>query len=45
MGGMRNAYGNLVRNPEGKKPLRRPRRRLKDNIKNDLKATNYASVQ
>ena len=26
----------LVRNPEGKRPLRRPRRRWEDNIKMDL---------
>jgi hypothetical protein len=29
----RNAYTVLVRKPEGKSPLRRPRRRLVDNIK------------
>jgi hypothetical protein len=33
MGEMRNAYGILVGKPEGKKTLRRPRRRLMDNIK------------
>jgi hypothetical protein len=40
MGGtreMRNAYKILVGKPEGKRPLRRPRRRWKDNIKMDLK--------
>jgi hypothetical protein len=30
----RNAYRILVGNPEGKRPLGRPRRRLRDNIKN-----------
>ena len=43
MGGARGAYGGdrgvhrvLVGNPEGKRPLGRPRRRLEDNIKMDL---------
>ncbi|PNF30813.1 hypothetical protein B7P43_G06157 [Cryptotermes secundus] len=34
---MRNAYRILVGKPEGKKPLGRPRHRLVDNIKLDLK--------
>jgi hypothetical protein len=33
----RNAYRILVRKPEGKRPLRRTRRRWVDNIKIDLK--------
>jgi hypothetical protein len=33
----RNASRILVRNPEGKKPLKRPRRRFEDNIKMDLR--------
>jgi hypothetical protein len=33
----RNEYKILVGKPEGKRPLRRPRRRLVDNIKMDLK--------
>ena len=33
----RNAYRVLVGKPEGKRPLRRPRRRWKDNIKMDLR--------
>jgi hypothetical protein len=33
----RNAWRILVRNPEGKKPLGRPRRRWVDNIKMDLR--------
>ena len=44
MGGACGAYGGgescarvLVRKPEGKKPLRRPRRRWEDNIKMDLR--------
>jgi hypothetical protein len=33
----RNAYMVLVRKPEGKRPLRRPKRRWVDNIKIDLR--------
>jgi hypothetical protein len=33
---LKNAYRILVRKPEGKRPLRRPRRRRVDNIKMDL---------
>jgi hypothetical protein len=33
----RNAYRILVGNPEGKRPLRRPRPRWVDNIKMDLR--------
>jgi hypothetical protein len=33
MGEKRNAYRILVGNPEGKRPLGRPRRRWVDNIK------------
>jgi hypothetical protein len=36
-GEKRNAYRILVGKPEGKKPLGRPRRRLGDNIKMDLR--------
>jgi hypothetical protein len=35
-GETRNAYGILVRKPEGKRPLGRPRCRWVDNIKMDL---------
>jgi hypothetical protein len=35
MGEKRNAYRILVGNPEGKRPLGRPRRRWVDNIKID----------
>jgi hypothetical protein len=34
---MRNAYNILVGKPEGKRPLKRPMPRLKDNIKKDLR--------
>jgi hypothetical protein len=36
MGETRNAYTISVGNPEGKKPLGRPRRRWVDNIKINL---------
>lgn len=32
----RNTYKILMRKPEGKKPLGRPRHRLKNNIKKDI---------
>jgi hypothetical protein len=35
-GEKRNAYGILMGNPEGKRPLGKPRRRWVDNIKMDL---------
>jgi hypothetical protein len=37
MGEKRNACRILVRKPEGKRPLGRPRRKLMDNIKMDLR--------
>jgi hypothetical protein len=37
MGEGRGVYRVLVRMPEGKRPLGRPRRRLEDNIKMDLR--------
>jgi hypothetical protein len=37
MGEKGNAYRILVGKPEGKRPLRRPRRRWVDNIKMDLR--------
>jgi hypothetical protein len=36
-GEKRNAYRILVGKPEGNRPLGRPRRRWKDNIKMDLR--------
>jgi hypothetical protein len=40
----RNAYRVLVRKPEGKRPLGRPRRRWVDNIKMDLLETGWGGV-
>jgi hypothetical protein len=37
MGEGRGVYGVFVGKPEGKRPLERPRRRWKDNIKIDLR--------
>jgi hypothetical protein len=37
LGETRNAYRILVGKPEGRRPLGRPRRRLVDNIKMDLR--------
>jgi hypothetical protein len=39
MGQMRNVIKILVGNPEGKRPLGRPRHRWEDNIKMDLRNT------
>ena len=36
MGERRGVYGVLVGKPEGRRPLGKPRRRCKDNIKMDL---------
>jgi hypothetical protein len=37
----RNAYRTLVGKSEGKRPLRRPRRRWVDNIKMDLRVIGW----
>jgi hypothetical protein len=44
MGEKRNAYRLLVGRPEGKKPLRRPRRRSVDNIKMDIGEVGWGDV-
>jgi hypothetical protein len=41
MGEKRNAYRILVGNPEGKRPLGRPRRRWVDNINMDLRVIEW----
>jgi hypothetical protein len=44
MGTKRNAYRLLVGKPEGKRPLRRPRRRWVDNIRTDLGEVGWGDV-
>ncbi|PNF42589.1 hypothetical protein B7P43_G03097 [Cryptotermes secundus] len=44
MGETRNAYRILMGKPEGKRPLRRPRRRWVDNSKMDLREKEWDSV-
>jgi hypothetical protein len=44
MGEKRNMYRLLVRKPEGKRPLGRPRRTWMDNIKMDLLETGLSVV-
>jgi hypothetical protein len=44
MGEERNVYRVLMRKPEGKSPLGRPRRRWEDGIKMDVKDIGWGSV-
>jgi hypothetical protein len=44
MGEKRNTYRLLMRNPEGKRPLGRPRLRLVDNIRMDLGEVGWGDV-
>jgi hypothetical protein len=44
MGEVRGAYNILVGRPEGRRPLRRPRRRWEDNIKIDLREIGFGDV-
>jgi hypothetical protein len=44
MGEKRNAYRLMVVNPEGKRPLGRPRRRWVDNIRKDLGEVGWGDV-
>jgi hypothetical protein len=44
MGEKRNAYTILVGNPEGKRPLGRPRRRWVDNIKMDPREIGWSGM-
>jgi hypothetical protein len=44
MGEKRNVYRILVGKPEGKRPLGRPRRRWVDNIKIDLRETEWVGM-
>jgi hypothetical protein len=45
MGEKRNAYRLLVGKPEGKRPLRRPRRRWVDNIRIGLIEVGWGDVK
>jgi hypothetical protein len=44
MGETRNAYRILVRKPEGKRPLGRPKRTWVDNTEMDLRETGWDSI-
>jgi hypothetical protein len=44
MGEKRNSYKILVREPEGKSPLGKPRRRWVDNIRMDLRKIGWDGV-
>jgi hypothetical protein len=45
MGERRNVYRVLVGKPEGKRPLERPRHRLEDGIKIDLREIGWGDVE
>jgi hypothetical protein len=45
MGEGRNVYRVLMRKPEGKRPLERPRRRWEDGIKMDLREIGWGGVE
>jgi hypothetical protein len=44
LGEQRNTCSVVVKKPEGKRPLGRPRRISKDNIKMDLKAVGWIGI-
>jgi hypothetical protein len=44
MGAKRNAYRILVGEPEGKRPLARPRRRWKDSVKMDIREMGWGNM-
>jgi hypothetical protein len=44
MGKKGNAYRILVGNPEGKRPLGRPKRRCEDNIRMDHRETGWGGM-
>jgi hypothetical protein len=41
MGEGRGAYRDLVRKPEGRRPIGRPRRRCENNIKTDIREVGW----
>jgi hypothetical protein len=43
MGERRGAYRMLVGNPEGRRPLERPRRKWDNNIKKDLRVVEWVA--
>jgi hypothetical protein len=45
MGEGRNVYSVLVRKPEGKRPLERPRSRWEDGLKVDLRQIGWMGVE
>jgi hypothetical protein len=45
MGERRGVYRALVGKPEGRRPLERPRRRWKNNIKMDLREVGFGGVR
>jgi hypothetical protein len=45
MGDERKVYKVLVRKPEGKRPLARPRRRWEDGMRMDLREIGWESVE
>jgi hypothetical protein len=44
MGNRSGAFRILVGRPEGRRPLRRPRRRWEDNIKMDLQEVGWGAM-
>jgi hypothetical protein len=44
MGEMKGAYRTLVGKPEGRRPLKRPRRRWEDDIKMDLREVGWRDM-
>jgi hypothetical protein len=45
MGEKRHAYRILIGNPEGKRPLGRPRHRWEDDIKMDLREIGWCGME
>lgn len=45
IGAMRNLYRDLVRKPEGERPVGRPTGKFEDNVKVDLKGMGWYCVE